>query len=84
MDAETEKTGAEKLFEQTSEIRRAIFTLKAEKRETNKRYKKAVTTLEQSLEGIYDNFDDMQMLLFSEEPRLSPEVSELIAHPSLM
>ena len=82
---ETEKTGAEKLFETTNDIRRAISTIKAEKRETNKRYKKATTTLEESLESIYDDYEDKQMLLFSENPpTLHPEVVKLIAPPSLM
>jgi len=84
MEQEQEKTGAEKLFEQTSEIRRAVATLKAEKRETNKRYKKAVATLEQALEGIYVNFEDKQMMLFAEEPELSEDVTQLLDHPSLM
>ena len=43
--------GAAKLFEQTSDIRRAMDFLRSEQRETRKRYKKALTTLEQGLAG---------------------------------
>ena len=76
--------GAAKLFEQTSDIRRAIGTLRSEQRETRKRYKVAITTLEDALEGIYDSFDDKQMRLFDEEPALGEEVQSLVDHPSLM
>ena len=76
--------GAAILFEQTSDIRRAVASLRSEQRETRKRYKKAVTTLELALEGIYDSFEDKQMRLFDEEPQLSDEVQGLIEHPSLM
>ena len=76
--------GAAKLFEQTSDIRRAIALLRSEQRETRKRYKKAITTLELAQDGIYDSFEDKQLRLFDEEPELSDEVTGLIEHPSLM
>ena len=79
-----EGSGAAKLFEQTSSIRSAIQTLESEQRETRKRYKKALKTLREGLDNIYFAYEDKQMLLFEEEPSLSPEVAELITHPSLM
>lgn len=79
-----EGSGAAQLFEQTSSIRSAIQTLESEQRETRKRYKKALKTLREGLDNIYFSYEDKQMLLFEEKPELSPEVAELILHPSLM
>ena len=79
-----ETTGAAILFEQTSEIRAAIATLKSEQRETRKLYKKAIATLDQSLAGIYNDYDDKQMRLFDETPNLPEEVEKLLAHPTVL
>ena len=63
-----EGDGAAKLFEQTSDIRRAQAQLKSEQRETRKRYKKALAVLDSALTSIYDGFEDKQLKLFDEEP----------------
>ena len=78
-----EDNGAARLFEQTSEIRAAISTLKSEQRETRKKYKKAIATLDQALEGIYHEYEDKQLLLFSDTPNLPEDVEALLAHPSI-
>ena len=67
----------------TSEIRAAISTLKSEQRETRKKYKKAIATLDQALEGIYHEYEDKQLLLFSDTPNLPEDVEALLAHPSI-
>ena len=79
-----ETTGAAILFEQTSEIRAAIATLKSEQRETRKLYKKAIATLDQALAGIYNDYDDKQLRLFDETPNLPEEVEKLLAHPTVL
>ena len=84
MTEEETGEGAAKLFEQTSDIRRAQAQLKSEQRETRKRYKKALAVLDSALTCIYDGFEDKQLKLFDEEPELPEEVTALIDHPSLM
>lgn len=90
METETQNTppggdsGAVVLFEQTSEIRAAIATLKSEQRETRKLYKKAIATLDQALASIYNDYDDKQLRLFDETPNLPEEVEKLIAHPTVL
>lgn len=79
-----ETTGAAILFEQTSEIRAAISTLKSEQRETRKLYKKAIATLDQALASIYNDYDDKQLRLFDETPSLPDEVEKLLDHPTVL
>lgn len=75
--------GALERLGKASEIRRAIFLVRAQLKEIRKNAKDKITLLERAQAGLLDDLEPRQMQLFDLAAEVSPEVQEILDHPGL-
>ena len=75
--------GAHEVLQKASEIRRAIYLIKAQLKEIRKEAKEKITILDKSLAGLIDDVDEKQLSLFEVGAELSPECQQVLNDPTL-
>ena len=75
--------GASEVLHKASQIRRAVYLIKAQRKEIQKEAKEKINILEKGLASLIDDVDEKQMNLFDHGADLSPECQEVLDDPSL-
>ena len=75
--------GAGLVLTKASQIRQAIYLIKAQRKEIQKAAKEKINTLERTLAALIDDYDCDQMELFDLSAVISPDCQEVLDDPSL-
>ena len=75
--------GASEVLHKASQIRRAVYFIKAQLKETRREAKEKINVLEKALAGLIDDVDEKQLKLFDVGADISPECQEILHDPSL-
>ena len=82
-ETETKRGGASEVLKKASQIRRAVYLIRAQLKEIRKEAKGKITILEGSLAALLDDVDEKQLTMFDMGADLSPECQDVLDDPSL-